>query len=642
MGRLIGIILFVIFPFMSKAQFGAPNNTANQSGFDSTGVGRDSSRVQFADFELSESFNLSAKRVSFSLDRFQFYLPVYDTQLINSSLGNNGTAIQNLVFNPVFNRGFNQGFHSFTNYLLPIKQTKFFDAQSPYTEAFYVQGSKEEAFFHLRHTQNVGRKLNWGLEYKRINSLGYYPQQTAQHSALRFHAWLRPGKERYQALFALGYHKGSSLENGGITPTGDSLYIDGAETNRQLYPVWLSGARNDVFNNGIMLRHFYDIIPAKQDSNSNIIPGRILRIQLTHTYEFAKNSYIENNAPVDFYPQIIDSTRTNANYTSRTFENELALLALRAKTDTTLTSGWEAKGFIRSQNVAFSNNLNINTPNDFALNTTNLSAGGFARINFKQWLVLAVNAEAFFAGFNSGDIYLKAQLSSKPLKNLSLNTGIESFSQEADYRMQFFASNFNTWSAKQPKLNMLKLFANLELEKQLLKLEVVNQLLGNYLYINDNQLPELSTSALNVLSASVTHNFRYKKWGIQSKILLQQVSNTSIIRLPVMQFQESFFREGMLAGSTPWRIGIDVIGSTSFRANSYAPYGSFFFLQNTKSNQGLLQANAYISAKIKRARVFVMLEHANANLGGLRADVLPFYPLPDRLLKIGLSWVFFD
>ena len=391
-----------------------------------------------------------------------------------------------------------------------------------------------------------------------------------------------------------------------------------------------------------MLRHFYDIIPAKQDSNSKILPGRILRIQLTHTYEFAKNSYIENNAPANYYPQIFDSLRTNTNYTSRTLENEIAILALRAKKDSTLTSGWEAKGFLRSQNVDFSNNLNIVTPNNFGLKTTNLSAGGFARINFKQWLVLAINAEAFFAGFNSGDIFLKAQLSSKPIKNLTLRTGIESFSQEADYRMQFFVSNYNSWSAKQPKLNMLKLFANLDLEKQRLNLEVANQLLGNYLYMNDNQTPELSTSALNVLSASITHKFRYKKWGIQSKILLQQVSNTTIIRLPVLQFQESFFREGLLSGTTPWRIGIDVIGSTSFRANSYSPYGSFFYLQNTKSNQGLLQANAYISAKIKRARVFVMLEHANANLGGLRADIIPFYPLPDRLLKIGLSWVFFD
>ncbi|MEX1189839.1 MAG: putative porin [Bacteroidia bacterium] len=642
MNRLLRVLLFLLIPLQGIAQFGTPNNSANQSGFDSTGVGKDSSRVQFADFNLTETADPTLKRVSFALDRFQFYLPVYDNQFANSSLGNNGTAVSNLNFNPIFNQGFNQGFNSFDNYLLPIKKTLFFDAQSPYTEAFYVQGSKEEAFFHLKHTQNVGRKLNFGLEYQRINSLGYYPRQTAQHSALRFHSWFRPGKGHYQALLAVGYHKGSSLENGGITPAGDSLYLEGIETNRQLYPVWLIGARNDLFNNGILLRHFYDVNPPEKDTLGNPLVGRVVRLQLTHAYEFNKNSYIEENPPTGFYPLILDSSRVNSNYTSRVFENEFSVLLLRSLKDSVNSSGWEAKGFIKNQNVDFSNNFNLPVPGDFSLNTSNLSAGGFIKINFKEWLLLNANTEVFFAGFNAGDISLNASLISKPNKNVLLRTGISSFSQEVDYRLQHFISNFNSWSNNFAKTNLLKIFGSLDLVKQGLRIELSNRILGNFVFVNENQIPEQSSKAINVFSAEIKHELRLKKWGLTSRVLLQQVSDQSALRLPLLQFQESIFREGLISRTTPWRIGIDIIGCTSFKANAYAPYSSMFYLQNAKTNQGILQANAYISAKIKRARIFIMLEHANANLGGLRSDLIPFYPLPDRLLKIGLSWVFFD
>lgn len=625
-----------------QAQFGTPASGGSVSGFDSTSVGRDSSRVQFTTIDATESGELPLKRKSYSLQNFQFYLPVYSNQIVNSSLGNNGTAIEDLNFNPVFNRGFNQGFNAFNAYYLPLKETQFFDAQSPFTEAFYVQGSKEEAFFRLRHTQNVGRKINFGLEYQRINSLGYFPRQTAQHSAIRLHTWLRPGNERYQAMFALAYHKGSSLENGGITLSGDTLFQSGLETNLQLYPISLQNARTDIFSNGLMLRHFFDLVPAKKDSTGKVVQNRILRLQLTHEYNFFKNTYIDESPSADNYPFVADSLRSNSNYSNFSLENEAAILFLKGESDSTNNSGIEGKGFIRSQSIDFSNNYILNTPNSYSLNTTNLSTGGFVKINLKEWILFKANTEVFFGGFNAGDFLLSASLRGKPSKNIFIHAGIQSFSQEAPYQLQYFISNFNTWQNEQAKVNQVKLFGSFELIKQKIKLEVANYLIGNYIFLNEAQSPQSISTALNVLRVELKHELRLGKWGLNSHILAQQVNNESVLRLPTFQFREGIYRAGLISGTTPWRIGIDFIGCSSFFANSYAPYLGQFYIQNNKKNRGFVQANVYISAKIKRARFFAMLEHANSNLFDQRADILPFYPLPNRLLKLGLSWVFFD
>jgi hypothetical protein len=92
------------------------NQNSGSSGFDSTGVSRDSSNVQFTSLAFTEQGSGMMQRESYSLDRFQLYQPFYRTQLINTSLGNNGNAFQNLIYNPSFNRGLNWGFRTFSAY----------------------------------------------------------------------------------------------------------------------------------------------------------------------------------------------------------------------------------------------------------------------------------------------------------------------------------------------------------------------------------------------------------------------------------------------------------------------------------------------------------------------------------------------
>ena len=637
------ILLFILCYSFATAQ--TENNEAskqtNLMKVDSSTIGRDKSRVEYIGLEASESGNRQMSKMDYSLDRVQFYLPVYRSQLVNSTLGNNGTATQDLNFKPTFNGGFNWGFSTFLPYTFELKNIQFYDAQSPFTEASYTQGGKKEAFFRIRHTQNIGKSFNFGIEFQRVNSEGTYVRQATAHSAVRLNFWFRPASERYQAFAGIVYHKGASFENGGITASGDSLFQTNTENNRQLYPVNLDKARNKVFRNGFLLRQTFDLIRPETDSSGLRKAGAIVRLQHTVQYNFNRHSYDDENPINAYYSTIVDSSRTFVDYYNTQWENEFALLKLSTQADSAKKMHWEAKAFLKQQAVHSWMDIQLNdTIQNFK--TINQSVGGKFVYHLRPSLNLHAQAESFVSGFNSGDISLSTALEVKPSKGLKIKVGIENIKQEAVYQLQHFASNFGSWDTSFQKISINRIFGEMEVKKLNLHLRISNQIIGNWVLLAQTGRPIQSDKTLNVLSAQITQQINLRKWHLQSRLLIQQVNDETQVRLPLIQYQESIYREGLISKTTPWRFGLDVIGCTDFKANAYQTQSGLFYLQDTFKNKGLIQANFYVSVKVRRARIFAMMEHVNAGMNGLNAYVIPNYPLPDRLLKLGFNWVFFD
>ena len=613
----------------------------SSGNFDSTGVGRDSSRVEFASIELTETGKDPLQKIPLSLDRFQFYLPVYRTQFVNSTLGNNGTAMQDWNLKPGFNHGFNWGFRTFNPYIFQLEDLRFFDAQSPYTHASYVQGGERESFFMLDHTQNIGKAWNFGLGYQRINSEGFYVRQTAAHSAIRLHIWFRPQNSRYQALAGAVYNNGASQENGGVTAEGDSLYSTGAETNRQLIPVNLAGARNRIFSNGVLLRQIVDIVKPAIDSTGKTDGKASLRFQHTIKHVFRRHTYDDTNPHSTYYSFIYNPNSYKTVYNFSSWENEIALLKLSSTADTSAKMSFEFKAYAKQQFVKAWTPVSVGGEL-MEIKSVNQSVGGFIRYKINSAVNFYGETEFFYAGYNIGDALFSGNIQFKTKKQFLLKAGIESFRQQTDYQLSRFVSNFGNWTNNFNKINLLHIYGEFNLPTLNLNGSINNRLIGNWVYVDQAGKPVQSAAALNILSAYLQNHLRWRKWNLNSRVIFQQVSGPNILRLPALQAQESFFYEGRLKGTTVFRIGVDVLMASAFNANAYQVQSGLFYLQDTTRNSGLLQADLYVSAKIRRARIFVKLDHANSGLGAYNYDLIPLYPLADRSLKIGFSWVFFD
>ena len=93
------------------------------------------------------------------------------------------------------------------------------------------------------------------------------------------------------------------------------------------------------------------------------------------------------------------------------------------------------------------------------------------------------------------------------------------------------------------------------------------------------------------------------------------------------------------------QLGADVRYFSKYYAPDYAPGIQQFHLQKA-DNQieigGYPIVNAYANLQLKRTRIFVMMSHVNAGMGNKNYFLVPHYPINPKVLKIGLSWNFYD
>lgn len=636
-------ILFLLFLLCSKFAFAQAPQMANGpiSTFDSTSVSRDSSRVELTDFNCTESGNNTLKKFKYTLDKVQFYLPVYRSNLINSTLGNNGLPFQQLIYRPQFNQGFNWGYSTFNLYEYQAKDAVFYDAQSPFTRAFYVQGSKQEAFFQLEHAQNVGKSLNFGLSYQRINSAGFYTRQTAAATALRLHVWWRPEHSNYQLLFATSYNNQVAFENGGLTPTGDSIFRNNLETNRQLLPVWLQKSRNKIFNNSVQLRQTYDVLKPKADTNGVFNRNSTIRLQHTFNYLFRRNTFDDEDLSSGFYAQVADSNQFTSIYILQQWESEAAILKLSNVADTSSKISWEAKGFLKQQFAYAAAPFAFGIP-QLVKNVSNQSAGGFIKLKLNKSILLNGAIEVFYAGYNAGDAKFESTIIIKPRKGINIEAGINSFTQNTNWQLSQYASNFASWNNDFKKISNLDVFGSLHVERFRTTIKVGGITTGNFVYLNALGVPQQASDALLIFYAKLENKINIGKFFLQSTGILQQTSGADVLRIPLFQIQESLYFRTFLNKKSEFRIGIDLMACSAFNANRYQAFSGLFYLQNETKNSGLIQTDFYISTKIRRVLFFAKLEHFNSGLNGYNYAITRFYPIPDRNLKLGFSWTFFD
>ena len=91
--------------------------------------------------------------------------------------------------------------------------------------------------------------------------------------------------------------------------------------------------------------------------------------------------------------------------------------------------------------------------------------------------------------------------------------------------------------------------------------------------------------------------------------------------------------------------GADARYFTKYYAPDYSPALGQYTVQEgdyrTKVGSYPI-VNVYANFHLKRTRFFVMFSHVNAGSGKMEYFLTPHYPLNGRVLRLGLSWNFFN
>ncbi|MDR1524618.1 MAG: putative porin, partial [Tannerella sp.] len=162
--------------------------------------------------------------------------------------------------------------------------------------------------------------------------------------------------------------------------------------------------------------------------------------------------------------------------------------------------------------------------------------------------------------------------------------------------------------------------------------------LQNFIYFGKKGIPEQYESNLQVITARIRQDFRYKAFGWENEVAYQLSSEKSVLPLPLVSAYTNIYLDFKLVEVLSLQIGADAHYHTAYLAPYYEPATQQFQTQDEVKTGNYPVINAYANFKLKQARFFV----SGYNLSSLFIKPtnyfsLTHYPLNPMMIKLGIS-----
>lgn len=581
-------------------------------------------------------------------------------------LGNTGTAAKSLLFSPAMESGWDHGFHSFDVYRWDADRIRFFNSTRPYTELGYILGSRTEQLIEVMHTQNI--KPNWNalMQYRLINSPGFFKNQRTNHNNYLFTSWFQSVNKRYNNFLAIVGNAMQSEENGGIR--NDTNYIDNPIFNdRYNIPTKIGGDAqfgtnffNSKINTGnrytdltIMLRQQYDL--GRKDSivsDSTVIPLFYPRLRFEHDFRYSryKFRYIDYENPgIGYFP---DSAYYQDHYDITLATDSLQFFERwkEFRNEFSIYTFPDAKNLQQFFRVGA---LLQNLTSEFNSETKsfyNIAAHGEYRNKTKnrKWDMLA-SGRLYLNGLNSGDY--NALVSLKRFagrRQAYLELAFRNTNRTPSFIFDNRSSFYLDVQKDLNKENITQLSASLYQPALNLKLSGDYFLVSNYTYVSDFYKVQQEETVFNLLRISLEKVIRIgKNWVWRADIYFQQKAGNVALNLPAVFTRNRIGYEGKLGmKNLDIAFGLEGKYHTPYKAENYSPVLGKFFYQDSIRISNLPEVTAYTHLRIRSFKAYVRAENLNTITGrngfGFRNNNFsaPDYPYPGLLLRLGIYWNF--
>ena len=562
----------------------------------------------------------------------------------------------------------------FSSFFVRPDQVNFTNSNVPYTNlTYYKAGNKMngEERFKSYFSVNANKRLAFGFNIDYLYGRGYYQNQSTSHfNAGIFASYIG---ERYQMQAVYNNFMLKMNENGGIQ---DCRYItrpeDMSEGKKEYesttIPVKLEQTANRNKDFYVYMTQRYRLGFNRETTTIEDKQGAVA-MPVNDSIPVAKDTIVtEEFVPVTSFIHTIKVERTRHQFTSATETAEQYPDAFFNET------------FSRDSTTAFSvkNIFGIALLEGF---NKYAKAGLTAYISHKfsryELMDTLLNTR-----FDEQEIFIGGELAKRQGKTLHYNVNGEvgimdkalgQFRINADFDLNFrlwkdtvnfyargyvsntlpsfymrhYHSNHYYWD----NYNMDKEFRtrvegelNIDRWKTNLRAGVEN--IKNYTYFNQSGMPTQESGNIQVLSATLKQDFRLGILHLDNEVTWQKSSNETVLPLPQLSLYHNLYILTKLAKKVlTVQLGADVRYFTKYHAPAYTPAIQQFHLQAADDQVeigGYPIVNVYANLHLKRTRIFAMMYHVNAGMGKANYFMVPHYPINPRLLKIGISWNFYD
>ena len=610
-----------------------------------------------------------------TMARFNINNPVMRNHPVGAYLGNAG-----LSFYPVgFEARKRPSDFLFTDnvsiYLHMPEETKYYQTQMPYTLVDYSSaGSKiqNESILSLVHTQNVNQRLNVGLSYDILSSIGQYQNQNAADNAFTLFSAYRGAQYSIHANF--NWNNIRMRENGGLI---DSEFFNSSPDNPADYSVRSTAGKTVMINRSLYFMQSYsfkqlNLWQRNDQPKDSVI---VSRFTLVHTfkYEWSKREYSDTATYLNRRPYFGTTATHDSLYFRRVFNHFELMLKEQARNK--FTAGFSVG--ILTEIDRYNNNIipdttiidhEIYTPPGIGWGGDlppvfrkdeiihyretekyfNTALTGRFFNHTGRYLNWDFNGRLYFTGYKIGDLNINGTVqlhyyTDKGKNSLLLGGSIEN--AKPSYFLSNYSSNLLSWDNDFNASQEVRLRGEFVMPHRQFKIGVYLSQLNNYVYINSNAVPAQASDLLVTGTAFIEKDIKWWKLGFRFKLYGQYSSHEKIVPLPALAgYQSTYFQTWLVPKVLNMQIGWDINYNTRYYAYAYAPSSGMFYVQDEHRIGNYPFFDLFLNFQINRARIFVKTEGLNTMLTSLGKEyyMVYRYPLNEFRMKFGVSWAFYD
>jgi len=559
--------------------------------------------------------------VDTTLDNLQYYLPQYN-------LGNSGSPYVPVIFNSGLRPlGFYYGDNYLGSQLFSDSTIRYYNTRAPYVRFYYVTDPQIHQYINFIYAQNIGKQFNFTLEFQRTRSDGTYLNQNTNVNqltlAVNYHT-------KHYMIFANGMFGVYKLnQNGGIsndTDIGSSIL-----TNRQTVPINLAAARSTYRDNSIHVKQYFFFDYNSGDSSH---PGTPL-LYVAHSLRLGSSSNVFSDpGPLNFayYDKFFYPRDTSGTYDSLHYNEVSNDVSIGSAKRWGNNLKWEAG--ITDQFVHFTD---TRTDSIFVNYIAHACVYDTGRVLYN------IKASEIFAGNQAGDMQVSGCLGFLIDSLHSVRVQGDYSSQTPTLLSQLYYGNNIAWRNYFNNVNTSSVSLIYQDIKWKLSMILQATQIQNYVYYDSYALPEQYSKSISVLSAHVRKEFTLGKWHLNTDDIVQYVPDSLPLRLPLFVLENSvFYQNYLFHKALLLRIGVDVYYNTSYYGYAYIPISGQYYIQNQEKLGNYPYVDPFVSFRIKQFRMFVRLENGGSGILGHNYLYALNYPMPDRVLRFGISWDFWN
>jgi len=609
-----------------------------RGGSDSTLVGFDVKKSSISDYLIiSQSRDTTHVDTTLTMAKYYKLNSQRQDNFSYISLNNSGQALNPLSLETWQNTTApTAGFSTKESQRYLPHQLAYYHVPTPFSEIFYKSTQSQGQSTDALITANIHPRLNYAIGYRGHRSLGKYQHQISGRSQLRVSARYENPNGRYRMRVQLASQKIEQQENGGLSTTSQQDFESGNKEfhDRDRLDVLYQNASNDFNGKRYLLEQDYLLLRTQDSLQQPRVRVGYRAQSNIQDHRFTQSSaYAGYGALADNFSKPND----DFHYSLRQFDAYAIV--------TNPVVGW-LNAYARHHKFAFSD---LHNAESLAVKEEAYSVGGSWRKDFGA-IHLRSDAELALSGNRVGN-FIRSEMTLPVFSDVALTAGVRIQEQHPGFAFERFASSYSDYRWEEsPKMEQrTALYGKLSHPKYG-TLSVTATNINNHAYFLQAQTdsllvaPTQSDKAINVLQLDWEFGLKWRVFRWDTKLRGQQISgDTAAMPLPnfigrtALYYEDHWFDKAMFL-----HLGVSAHYFSAFKMRAYHPLLSEFVVQPHQEFGAYPVVNAFFNAKIRQTRLFLVVEHVNANRQAPNYYAAPGYPYRDLLVRFGLVWNFFQ